>query len=80
MNTQDRVQSSKSQGPVSDPDATDEYNTGQIAAAAEDEDRTNLQIDYIDEALEESMPASDPPAATPTTGVGPPAHAGQNGA
>lgn len=29
-------------------------------------------FDYIDEAIEESMDASDPPALTPQTSIGPP--------
>ncbi len=65
------IKAPTSRRPIVNPDATDEYSTGQAADDA-GEDRTKIQINYIDEALEESMPASDPPSATPTTGVGPP--------
>jgi hypothetical protein len=61
--------------PVADPDATDDYDTVQVDDEA-DEGKTKMQINYIDEALEESIPASDPPSSTPTTGVGPPSHPG----
>jgi hypothetical protein len=33
---------------------------------------SGMSFDYIDEALEETMVASDPPALTPQTTVGPP--------
>jgi len=31
-----------------------------------------VQVDYIEEELEESFPASDPPSSTPETSIGPP--------
>jgi hypothetical protein len=33
-----------------------------------------LPFDYIDEELEETMIASDPPALAPQTAIGPPGH------
>jgi hypothetical protein len=36
------------------------------------DDGLGLPFDYIDEAIEESMIASDPPALTPETAIGPP--------
>jgi hypothetical protein len=34
--------------------------------------QVGMPFDYIDEAIEESMDASDPPALTPETTIGPP--------
>jgi hypothetical protein len=54
---------------------------GQQLGSAEDRDQacvsgpgvpSGMAFDYIDEALEETMVASDPPAPTPETGIGSP--------
>ena len=56
---------------------------GQPPGGADDQPRQDtpqadesaaLPFDYIDEALEETMIASDPPALSPRTGVGAPDH------
>jgi hypothetical protein len=52
------------------------------ADAPEDERETVIQtdyLDYIDEVLEESMPASDPPGWTPATSLDPPIHESEKG-
>jgi hypothetical protein len=50
------------------------HDCGQTDSAPAD-DPCGTSFDYIDEAIEESMDASDPPALAPQTTIGPPAHA-----
>jgi len=49
----------------------DQGQTGE----ADRDGQSGTSFDYIDEAIEESMVASDPPALTPVTGIGAPDHA-----
>jgi hypothetical protein len=42
------------------------------SSAAQDARPVEIEFDFIDEALEETMPASDPPALAPETTIGPP--------
>ena len=44
-----------------------------------DEGQADVQIDYIDEAIEESFPASDPPAWMPATAPGGPGQDASDG-
>jgi hypothetical protein len=68
----------KAPTPSQSADGRDQPKTGDYSPLPEegqDEGRTSMQIDYIEEAIEESFPASDPPAATPASAIGAPSHA-----
>ncbi len=66
METQDRAQAPKTSQPVADPQPK----------APGDQGAPAREFDAIDEAVEETMIASDPPALTPETTIGPPGRAG----
>lgn len=65
MDNPDRGQAPKPSQPAAEPrpKASDEQTSQQA------------EYDSIDEAVEETMIASDPPAFTPHTTLGPPGHA-----
>jgi hypothetical protein len=63
-----------SQEPIDHPAAGAEPGTElpDQARAPRADIPVGMPFDYIDEAIEESMDASDPPALTPETTIGPP--------
>jgi len=63
--------------PAADRPPGNAEERGQTGAQGLD-GQSGMPFDYIDEALEETMIASAPPALTPETAIGPPAReAGQ---
>lgn len=60
--------------PAADERPGGGQDQGQTGEADRD-GQSGTSFDYIDEAIEESMVASDPPALTPVTGIGAPDHA-----
>jgi hypothetical protein len=66
MDTPDRAQAPNSSQPAVEP----------RPKASDEPAPLQPEYDYIDEAVEETMIASDPPSFTPHTTIGPPRHAG----
>lgn len=68
MDTRDRAQAPKSSQPADEPRPKD----------SDEQAPHQPEFDYIDEAVEETMIASDPPSFLPHTTIGPPGHAGKD--
>ena len=68
MDNQDRGQAPKPSQPVDEPPPK----------AGDEQAQHQAEYDSVDEAVEETMIASDPPAFTPHTTLGPPGHSGAN--
>jgi len=72
MSSQEQAKSPNAQGAgtgdLPSPAAIDSDRGGDPG----DEGICIVEVDYIEEELEESFPASDPPSSTPTTSIGPP--------
>ena len=64
MDKSDRDQAPKPSQPAGEP----------RPKASDDQAPHQAEFDYIDEALEETMIASDPPSFAPHTTIGPPKH------
>jgi len=72
MPNQERVQDPSPSPTVGGPDRSHHGGSPGHPVSPEEGDPPNMGIDFIDEALEESFPASDPSASTPTASIGSP--------
>ncbi len=71
MISQDRPSPAASSPAAAEPQTASPVDETRTGAPGQDAQAEPL-FDYIDEAIEETMIASDPPAFTPGTGIGPP--------